>query len=98
MKGRLEEMYTSWSNASLKRAIQITKNLSKIYECLQAQVQLSQQEILQAKQELKELKARDEVPGAIAMYYKYAALLNPYLQSYELNSRPSLAGDQQVAC
>ena len=92
----LEDMYTPWSNASLKRAIQITKNLSKICECLQTQVPLSRPQILQARRELDELKARDEVPGAIAMYHKYAALLNPYLHACELDSYPSLAGDQQV--
>jgi len=91
-------MYTPWSNASLKRAIQITRNLSKICKCLQAQVQLSRREILQAKRGLEELKASHEVPGVIAMYHKYDTLLNPYLQSYELDSRPSLAGDEKIVC
>lgn len=91
-------MYIPWSNASLKRAIQITGNLSKIYERLQAHMQLTHQEILQVKQELDELKARAEVPGAIDMYQKYDTLLNPYLQSYELDSRTPLVGDQKVVC
>lgn len=91
-------MYTPWSNESLKRAIQITRNLSKVCECLQAQVQLSRRDILQVKQELEELKSKDEIPGAFAMYHKYAALLNPYLQSYELDSHPSLAGGEKVIC
>ena len=90
-------MYIPWRNSSLKRAIQITGNLAKACRRLQVQVQLTRQEILQVTQELDELKSMVEVPGAIAMYHKYAALIDPYLQSYELDSCTSLAGEQKAA-
>ena len=86
-------MYVPWRNSSLKRAIQITGNLSKACRRLRVQVQLSRQEILQVTQELDELKSMVEVPGALAMYHKYAALINPYLESYEIDPRPLLTGD-----
>ena len=89
-------MYVRWSNTSLKRAIQITRNLSKVCKRLQVQVQLTRQEILQAKRELDELKTMSEVPGAIDMYQKYAALLKPYLQSRGVDSPASVADDPKI--
>ena len=80
-------MYIPWSNDSLKRAVQITANLSAMYERLQTCMHVAPQDLLQAKRELEELKARDEVPGASEMYQKYDTLLNPYLRSCGLGSR-----------
>ena len=98
MKGSQEDMYTRWSNSSLKRAIQITRNLAKVCKRLQVKVQLTRQEILRARQELDELKAMVEVPGALEMYQKYATVLSPHLQSYSADSSTSLADDPQIAC
>ena len=86
-------MHTPWSNSALKRAIQITGNLSKVCKRLQLQVQLTQQELIQAKHDLDELKSMAEVPGAMAMYHKYAAVLNPCLQSFEMDSFTSSTDD-----
>jgi hypothetical protein len=69
-------MYMPWSNDSLKQATQIVRQLSILSERLQDNFSVTPLELMQAKQQLKELQSLGEVPGVAEACKKYKVLLN----------------------
>ena len=69
-------MYIPWSTDSLKQAAQIVRQLSILSERLQGNCLATPLELMQAKQQLKELQSLGKVPGVAEACKKYKALLN----------------------